>query len=146
MKNGYKFWIIFSLIVVFVAGVAAGILLENSLLEKKPEKTPRKRSSVRFPSLEIMAEELRLTPEQQNKIREIFRNSEQRLRKYWDQIHDEFASMRTQIKSDIEGVLTEEQKKEFEAMIEKYVLERKKAMRRRDRSSRKPERSKGGRR
>ncbi|MFQ6038985.1 MAG: hypothetical protein ACE5LV_10260, partial [Candidatus Aminicenantales bacterium] len=84
MKNGYKFWIIFSLIVVFVAGVAAGILLENSLLEKKPEKTPRKRSSVRFPSLEIMAEELRLTPEQQNKIREIFRNSEQRLRKYWD--------------------------------------------------------------
>jgi methionyl-tRNA formyltransferase len=71
MKNHNKFWIVFSLIIVFAAGFMGGILFEKSQVVKKPEKKVKRRSSVRFPSLEMMAEELNLTAEQQEQIREI---------------------------------------------------------------------------
>jgi uncharacterized protein YneF (UPF0154 family) len=37
MKNYNKFWIVFSLIVVFAAGFIGGILFEKHLIDKKVE-------------------------------------------------------------------------------------------------------------
>ena len=56
MKNHNKFWIVFSLIIVFAAGVVGGIFFERSVLDKKTEKYTRSRRHVRFPSLETMIE------------------------------------------------------------------------------------------
>lgn len=128
MKNHYKFWIAFSLIIVFAAGVAGGILLDKYVLTKKPEISRKKRSSVRFPSLEIMAQELALTSEQQEQIKEIFRNNEERFKAMRSQIDERFKTIRIQLKEEIKNVLTEEQKLKFEAMIEKYISQRKKEM------------------
>jgi len=145
MKNHYKIWIIFSLIVVFIAGVLSGILLEQHLIQKRiKKKTERKtdrRSSVRFPSLEMMAEELGLTSEQQEQIREIFRNNEEKMKKLNSSFREQYSSMRSQLRNDIKGVLSEEQSQKFDAMIEKYVSQRRKEMEeRRKHSNKQPNR------
>lgn len=128
MKNHYKFWIAFSLIIVFVAGVAGGILLDKYVITKKPERERKKRSSAHFPTLDMMAQELNLTPEQQEKIREIFRNNEERFKILRKQIDEHFKTIRAQLKEEIKSVLNDEQKLKFEAMIEKFVSQRKKEM------------------
>ncbi len=128
MKNSYKFWIVLSFIVVFAAGVTGGILFENNFLDKKTKRDGERRSSVRFPTLDMMAEELGLSSEQQEKLREIFKNNEERLKTYRSQIHDQYISIRSQLKEEMMAVFSEEQKIKFEAMIEKYLSERKKEL------------------
>lgn len=126
MKNYNKFWIVFSLIVVFAAGFIGGILFEKHLIDKKVEKRVKRRSSVRFPSLEIMAKELSLTPEQEEQIREIFKNNEGRFKNLRSDIDERLLSIRSQLKNEIKNVLADEQNLKFEAMIEKYISQRKK--------------------
>ncbi len=126
MKNHYKFWIALSLIVVFAAGILGGMLLEKNLTHKKFEKKDRRRSSVRFPSMEDMVVELNLTPEQEDKIREVFRNNEERFKTLRKDIDARLKSMRYQLKEEINSVLTEEQAQKFDAMIKKYISQRKK--------------------
>ncbi len=143
MKNHYKFWIAFSLILVFAAGVLGGILFEQNILDKKTKKITRKRAPVRFPSLEMMAEELNLTEDQQEQIREIFNNNEERFKIMRSQIHERFSSIRSQLKSEIKNVLTEEQNIKFEAMIEKYLSQRRKEQEERKKHSKKIKKNKG---
>ncbi len=142
MKNSNKLWIILSLIVVFAAGVIAGVLFEDQILDKKTRRGERQRSSVRFPTLEMITEELNLTEEQQEKFRQTFRNNEERLKNYRAQIHEQYASLRAQLKEEIDSILTEEQRVKFQAMIEKYLSERKKQMEERDRRSKNRDRDK----
>ena len=111
MKNHSKFWIILSLVVVFVAGLLSGIFLEQNLTHKRTKKKTERRSSVRFPSLKIMAEELGLTSEQQEQIREIFRNSEERMKELSSSYRKQYSQMRAQLKDEIKSVLSEEQDK-----------------------------------
>jgi phosphosulfolactate synthase (CoM biosynthesis protein A) len=143
MKNYNKFWIVFSLIVVFAAGFMGGILFEKYLIDKKVEKRVKRRSSVRFPSLEIMAKELSLTPEQQDQIREIFKNNEERFKNLRKNIDERLSSIRTQLKNEIKDVLTDEQVLKFEAMIEKYISQRKKEAEKRKKHSRNHRKDRG---
>ena len=148
MKNHYKFWIVFSLIIVFAAGVAGGILLDKYVITKKPEKTRKRRSSVHFPTLDIMAQELNLTDKQKGQIREIFRSNEEKLKTMRSQIDERFKVIRAQLKEEIKNVLNDEQKLKFEAMIEKYISLRRKEMeeRRRRPQKNRRDRDKGGKR
>jgi hypothetical protein len=81
----------------------------------------------------MMAEELGLSSEQQEKLREIFKNNEERLNTLRNQIHDQYAALRTQLKEEMDQVFTDQQQMKFEAMIEKYLAERKKEMEKRNR-------------
>jgi len=143
MKNYNKFWIVFSLIVVFAAGFIGGILFEKHLIDKKVEKRVKRRSSVRFPSLEMMAKELSLTPEQEEQIREIFKNNEERFKTLRKNIDDRLSSIRSQLKNEIKNVLTDEQVLKFEAMIEKYISQRKKEVEKRKEHPRNHRKDKG---
>jgi Spy/CpxP family protein refolding chaperone len=111
---------------VFAAGFMGGILFEKSLTDKKVEKRVKRRSSVRFPSLEMMSQELSLNPEQQEQIREIFKNNEERFKNLRKNIDERLSSIRAQLKNEIKDVLSDEQNLKFEAMIEKYISQRKK--------------------
>ena len=133
MKNNSKYWIILSLVVVFAAGLLSGIFLEKHLTQKRIKKKTERRSSVRFPSLKIMAEELGLTSEQEEQIRDIFKNSEERMKELSSNYREHYSQMRAQLKKEIENVLSEEQNQKFEAMIQKYISERKKETERRSR-------------
>ena len=146
MKNHYKFWIVLSLIIVFAAGVLGGVLLEQQIAHSKIKKKMERRSSVRFPTLEMMAEELCLSSEQQEKIREIFRNNEERMKELNSSFRERYSSMRSQLKNDIKSVLSEEQAQKFEAMIEKYLSQRRKEMEERKKHPRNPRDDKGERR
>jgi Spy/CpxP family protein refolding chaperone len=143
MKNHYKFWIVFSLIIVFAAGVAGGVLLDKYVIAKKPEIQRKKRSSVRFPTLDMMAQELNLSSKQQEQIREIFRNNEERFKTLRKQINERFTTIRTQLKDEIKSVLNDEQKLKFEAMIEKYRSQRRKETEERKKRSNKHSEDKG---
>jgi hypothetical protein len=136
MKNYNKLWIVLSLIAVFAAGFTGGVLFEKHLINKKVEKREKRRSPVRFPSLEMMAEELSLTPEQKEQIREIFKNNEERFKSLRKNIDERLSSIRAQLKTEIKNVLTDEQNLKFEAMIKKYISQRKKEM---DKRKRHPE-------
>jgi len=89
MKNHNKFWIVFSLIIVFAAGVVAGIFFERSVLDKKTEKYTRSRRHVRFhESLSSMRTQLKdeiksVLNEEQN------RKFETMIEKYLSQRRDE---------------------------------------------------------
>ncbi len=146
MKNHYKLWIIISLIIVFAAGVLGGVLLEQQLAHSKIKRKMERRSPVRFPTLEMMAEELSLTSEQQEKIREIFRNTEEKMKELNSSFRKQFSSLRSQLKNEIKSVLSEEQAQKFEAMIEKYLSQRKKEMEERKKHPRGSRDDKGERR
>jgi hypothetical protein len=124
MKNNYKMWIILSLITVFIAGVLCGVLFKEHILERERRGSRGKRSSVHFPTLEIMAQELNLTSEQQNNIKEFFSSNEERFRALRNDVHKSLSSIRTQMIADIKSVLDEDQNSKFEAMIEKYKAQR----------------------
>ncbi len=128
MNNHNKFWIAVSLLVVFAAGVAAGILIDNYILDKRVKQRKEKRNAARFPTLEMMAEELKLTPEQEEQIRDIFRNNDERIKSLRTEIHEKFSRMRSQLKGEIKSVLSEDQKTKFDAIIEKYVSQMRKEM------------------
>ena len=127
MKNHYKFWIILSFIVVFIVGALAGVLIDKHLLPAKG-KPHRDRRPARFPTLEIMAEELKLTSEQEEAIRSVFRNNEESLKNLDRLIHERISAIRSQLKEEIKNILTEEQNIKFEAMINRYIKQRKKEM------------------
>ena len=146
MKNHYKFWIVLSLIIVFAAGILGGVLLEQQLAHSKIKKKTERRSSVRFPTLEMMAVELSLTSEQQEKIREIFRNTEERMKELNSSFRKQFSNLRSELKNDIKSVLSEEQAQKFEAMIERYLSQRKKEMEERKKHPRDHRNDKGERR
>jgi len=131
MKNHYKFWIVFSLIIVFAAGVLGGILFQKHLLDKQMDKRGKIKGSTHFPTLEMMSQELDLTSAQQEKIKEIFKNNEERFKFLKDSIHERLSDIRLQLKKEIKNVLTEEQSLKFEAIIEKYISQRKKEMEKR---------------
>lgn len=130
MKNNYKLWIVLSLITVFTAGVFCGILFEKHILDSKTKRPGRKRTT-HFPTLDTMARELNLSPQQQEQVREIFKQNEERMKTMSSQIRKQFSSVRKQLLKEIKNILNEEQTIKFEAMIEKYIERRKKQSERR---------------
>lgn len=145
MNKGMKLWIALSAMAVFIAGLAGGVLLDRTLLQKKHRRSPIKRTSVHFPTLEIMAEEMGLSQEQQDSIRQIFRDSEENLKLYRKQINVRFDDMRKKLMVDIKSILDEEQVKKFDAMIEKYREARKKEYEQRRKKPENSSRTKGDR-
>ncbi len=124
MTNNYKIWIIFSLVIVFMAGIVCGILLEKNVLDRDGKESSQRRRSTHFPTMEIMAKELSLTSEQQDKIKEFFSSNEARFRALRSEVHKSLSDIRTQMVADIKSVLDENQSKKFEAMIERYKTQR----------------------
>jgi hypothetical protein len=143
MKNNYKFWIILSLVIVFLAGLMGGILIDRYVIDKKPTRRTRRKIPVRFPTLEMMAQELSLSSEQQEQIRDIFKNNEEKIKTVRKDMNERFLSMRTQLRSEIFDVLNEEQKLKFEDMINKYISQRKKDSERRKKHPTKSRKDRG---
>ncbi len=139
MKNNYKIWIILSLIVVFITGVLCGVLIDKNFLDKRRHDTHR-RSTTRFPTLEMMAEELSLSAEQQAQVREIFHNNEERFKGLRKDMDTRLREIRAQLLTEIKSVLSEEQKTKFDAMIERYRAQRKKEYEERRRHSKRSNR------
>jgi hypothetical protein len=123
MIKKYKFWVVLTLLGVFGLGAAAGYFGERYYVMHRwnrrlaPERTP-------FPLLEPVAKALKLTAEQQAKIREIFKRSDERMEELQTQIHNRLREVRALLKSEVDGVLTPEQARQLEDMIQKERAKR----------------------
>jgi Spy/CpxP family protein refolding chaperone len=138
MKNRYVFWIVFSLVVALGAGFVGGILGERYYLQKR-----HGRGSAHPPSLEQMAKDLALTADQQEQIKKIFESNEAKLKELRSDMRGRLKAIRAEVKSEIDNVLTPEQRQKMEAMIKKYEARRKKeSEERRERNDQKEQREK----
>jgi Spy/CpxP family protein refolding chaperone len=122
MKNKYKIIIILSFILVFAAGLVSGIFCDKYFIKKDFRKPPPGRKPPgHFPTLEDISKELDLEERQEQKIREIFKNTEKKLDEMRHQIGRQFSSIRKELITDIKNTLNDEQKIKFDEMIERYL-------------------------
>jgi Spy/CpxP family protein refolding chaperone len=150
-KTGkYKFWLVLSLIVAFAAGIFGGIFSERYYFHRKRHaslaRTQAERSPAHFPSIEQLAKDLNLSAEQQEQIRKIFERNDAKLKELRSDMRGRLATIRAELKTELDSVLTAEQKQKFEAMIESYIEQRKRESDRRRESPRKegpPDKPKG---
>ncbi len=117
MKKRPTFWIAGALVLVFLAGAAAGVFFDRLILSPRPV---HRRSPSHFPSLEMMAKELSLTTEQQARIKDIFERNEKRFRDLRADINSHLEEIRNQLKSEIDSVLTPEQIEKLQNMIARH--------------------------
>jgi Spy/CpxP family protein refolding chaperone len=136
--NKSRLWIILSLLLLFAAGMVAGIFADKWFLGKKADA--RRGQANRPPTLEFWTKELGLSVEQQARIREIFKHNEERLqnderlKSLRADLDKRYGEIRAQLKAEIDAVLTPVQKQKLEAMIKKHDDERRKENERRQRS------------
>ena len=126
-----KLWIVLSLVLIFAAGIVGGIFGERWILAKKPDGR-RPGPSERYPSHDRWAKDLGLTAEQQDKIREIFKKNDDRIKELQTDFFKHVGEMRNEIRKEIDAVLTPEQKRKNDAMIQKLEEERRKDKEKRD--------------
>jgi len=131
MKNHYKFWIILSFLLVFTAGVFSGILVDKYALDKdksdfRDRSDDRRRRPGPFPMVDDLRRILDLSPEQKEKLKNIFDNNEDRLKAMGKEYHERFSALRNQFLDEIKSILDEDQIAKFDAMIEEHISKMKK--------------------
>jgi Spy/CpxP family protein refolding chaperone len=84
-----------------------------------------------------MAEEISLSDAQQDQIQDIFRKNDEKLNILRGKMHKQFLSIRSGLIDEINKILDDVQKLKFEAMIERYISQRKKEMKERSQRSKK---------
>ena len=124
MKTKYRLLVALTLLVVFGLGVAAGVLGERYAAHKKDRRAAAGRPHL--PSPESWARELGLTQEQQDKIRDIFKGNEERMKAHRAESRARLDELRKMLKAEIDAVLTPEQKAKNDEMIARFEEQRKK--------------------
>jgi len=119
MNKKYKLWIALTLLVVFALGVAGGVLGERYFMHKRDRRPGQERTP--FPLLEPVAKALGLTVEQRDKIREVFKQNDERMKGLDTEIHARLREMRGRLKGEIDGILTAEQRLKLDEMIKKEM-------------------------
>jgi len=122
IKKG-PLWVVLSFAVVFLAGAVSGVFIDKHFLSK-PRSQERRGGGA--PSIERMAKQLGLTAEQQDKIKDVFRRSDERFKELHGEMHKNLDAIRKQIKSEIDSILTEEQRLKLEALIHEQNAQRQK--------------------
>ncbi len=130
MSDKPRLWII-SFILVFAAGIAAGVFGHNW-------REAARRDANKPPSMETWAKELGLSADQQAKLREVFKANDTRIRgdarlkELRAERFKRFGELRKQLQAEIDAVLTPEQKAKNDAMIKRHEEERRTSAARRD--------------
>jgi Spy/CpxP family protein refolding chaperone len=131
MNSKTRLWIILSLLVAFAAGVLGGIFAERIFIHPR-HHTQAQRGPSHPPDMEEMARSLGLSPDQKERIKQIFASNDGKFKELYTEMHDRLSALRSEIKSQIDAVLTPEQKEKMEAIIAKHGEERKKESEKRD--------------
>ncbi len=141
MKNHYKFWIVLSFLVVFAAGLVSGVILEKNILNPKPERPShdgRRAERTHFPTVNELEEALGLSAEQQDRMRAVFQQNEELIKKVREDLYTQFRSLRDRFLEEIKAVLDSEQIQQFDAILEEYHAQRQAEAERRQHRSPQP--------
>ena len=125
MNAKLKLWIVVSLVTVFAIGVAVGYFGERYVVHKRHESRGDGRPS-HFPTVETLAKDLGLSPEQQDRIRDIFKNNEARLEAFGGEFHKRLGELRGELLGEIKAVLTPEQRAKLDTRIMEFKEKRRK--------------------
>jgi hypothetical protein len=93
-----------------------------------------------------MARHLGLSPDQKESIRQIFERNDSTFKELYTEMHNRLSAIRTEIKNQIDAVLTPEQRQKMEAIIAKHGEQRKKESEQKDKNIERdssPDKSKG---
>ncbi len=119
-----RLWAGLFVLVVFVAGLAAGVAV-RPWLGPGPTRGFGPRGMVGRPApdrmterlLERISAEIDLTPEQDRGLRAVFDGRQQRLREINKEVRDRFETQQTQMNAEISAILTPEQMEIFQNEI-----------------------------
>jgi hypothetical protein len=117
MIKKYRLWVALTIILVFALGAATGIFGERYVMHRRDRRPAQPRTP--FLLLEPVTKALALTPDQQGQLREIFKRSDERMKELDTEIHARLREVRAQLKSEVDAVLTAEQRAKLEDMIQK---------------------------
>jgi Spy/CpxP family protein refolding chaperone len=131
MNSKTRLWIVLSLLVAFAAGVLGGVFAERIFIHPR-HHTQAQRGPSHPPDLEEMARNLGLSPDQKDSIRQIFENNDGKFKELYTEMHDRLSALRSEIKSQIDAVLTPEQKQKMEAIITKHDEQRRRESEKKD--------------
>ncbi|MCX7973032.1 MAG: hypothetical protein N3B16_00825 [Candidatus Aminicenantes bacterium] len=120
MSGRFRFWLILSFILVFVAGGLIGFLSERLFVHRGIQ--PRREGPP--PSFEKWAKELDLSADQQKAIKEIFRRTDEKMRELRVRYHNDLGAIREEIKKEIDNLLTPTQREKLQAMIQEHRKKR----------------------
>jgi Spy/CpxP family protein refolding chaperone len=124
MKTKYKILVALTLFVVFGLGVTAGVLGQRYATHKAKSRVEAGRPHP--PSIESWAKDLGLTQAQQDKVREIFKQNEERMKAFRADNRSRLGELRKRLSEEIDAVLTPEQKGKNDEMIRRFAEWRKK--------------------
>ncbi|MGB9835296.1 MAG: hypothetical protein ACPLRX_00990 [Candidatus Saccharicenans sp.] len=119
MNNKYKLIIALSLVVVFALGFAVGFFVDKGFQKKAQPRPPQRQEP--FPTMETLKKELQLTDEQEAQIREVFKRSEERFEVFRKEVHGRLKELRDQLKLEMDSILTPEQQKKMQELMERYM-------------------------
>ena len=111
--------IVLSLLLAFAAGAAAGIFADRLLITPRGHHRPG-------PSPERWEKELGLSEGQKTRIHDIFKNNDSRIDELRSDFYKHVGEIRSEIRKEIDAVLTPEQKAKQDAWMEKSREARKK--------------------
>jgi hypothetical protein len=131
MPNKYRLWLVMTLLVAFAAGLLGGIFSERYFFHPRKHDRTR-RDSQRPPDLDQMARELGLSSSQKESIRQIFESNDGKFKELYTEMHQRLSAIRTEIKNQIDAVLTPEQKEKLDSIIAQH----------RDKNKKEPEKKK----
>ena len=124
-----KKWMWITLLATLLLGVGVGVLVDRFLLvptvlssgSDRPERWQDRRSRFRA----RLQEELALGPEQSRDIERVLEGNHETARQFWAESRQQFDALRQQFRSDIRGVLTEEQATRFDELLAEREARRK---------------------
>jgi hypothetical protein len=126
MQNRYKFWLVLSLVVAFGAGLLGGLFAERYYFHaRRHAQMARQRAGSHFPSLEQLSRQLGLSAGQQEQIKKIFEDHEAQLKDLRGDMNSRLGTIRSELKTKMDAVLTPEQKVKLEASIREHIEKRK---------------------
>ena len=125
--------VILAALIIFGSGVIIGGLLVK---ETQPQKNPLKRkegtvpgpwSAQRTEFHKRIEKELDLKPEQKEKIEQVFRNSQERMKPVWETVSPQLHEEVTRVQSEIRAQLNPHQEKKFEELLKARPRKQEKA-------------------
>jgi hypothetical protein len=117
MIKKYKLWVALTVVLVFALGAAAGIFGERYFMHRRDRRPAQPRTP--YVLLDRVAKALQLTLDEQDKLREIFKRNDERLKLLDGEIHGRLREIWTQLKSEVDAILTPAQRAKLEDMIQK---------------------------
>jgi Spy/CpxP family protein refolding chaperone len=125
MVNTWK--IILATVVIFGAGVITGGLLVDHASRAKAKPPREFQVSLEQRRIEFLlnaTRELKLSPEQRQRIEHLVRESQERTRKLWEQVGPEMRKELAEVREKIREELTPPQRKRFEELMKRQQLRR----------------------